>query len=265
MSVYDQENPEYLKAAIDSMFSQTYPTDDFVLICDGPLTAGLEAVISIFSRAHPETFHVVRLPRREGLAAALNAGLRHCRHELVARMDSDDISMPHRCETQLAYFRQHPEISVLSGTVLEFHSDPKTITGRRTPPSGYRNICRFSRKRSPFNHPAVMFRKSVVDAMGGYRGNYPFLEDYDLWVRILRAGFRGKNLREPVLFMRTGTELYRRRSGRRYALWLLRFHSGLLLRGWISGADLVLGSLPHALVCLMPLNLLRQVYSLLHR
>lgn len=251
---------------MDSMFRQTLPTDDFVLVCDGPLTEDLDAVITSYSRQYPAILRVLRLPSHQGLAAALNAGLQSCRHDLIARMDSDDISLPHRCAMQFGCFTSTPsELSILSGTILEFDSTPAISTGRRTVPSGHQAICRYSKKRSPFNHPAVMYRKSAVTAVGGYREDFSCLEDYDLWIRMLQNGFRGENLREPILFMRTGAGLYRRRSGRNYARQLLSFHRRLQSCGWINTLDFLSGSIPHALACLLPVPLLRQAYRHLHR
>ena len=98
MSVYHKENAEYLRTAMDSIWNQTIPTDDLILVCDGPLNDELDAVIEAMRAAHPDTLHVVRLEKNGGLGNALNMGIRHCKHELVARMDSDDISRPDRCE-----------------------------------------------------------------------------------------------------------------------------------------------------------------------
>ena len=101
MSVYKKENPEYLKTAIDSMLNQSVATNDFVLVCDGPLTDSLDEVISNFEKTNPGLFNVVRLPENKGLALALNEGITHCKNEIVARMDSDDFSKPDRIEKQL--------------------------------------------------------------------------------------------------------------------------------------------------------------------
>lgn len=265
MSVYAGADPGQLENALDSMLCQTLPTDDLVLVCDGPLTPALDTVIAAMSAAFPDTLRILRLPRHSGLVAALNAGLEACRHPLVARMDSDDVSMPHRCQQQVRCFLQDPGLSIVSGTVLEFTDTPARITGQRALPRDYWDICRFSRKRSPFNHPAVMYRKSAVLAAGGYRADYPLFEDYDLWVRMLYSGFRGENLREPLLFMRSGPGMYRRRGGLRYAVNLLRFHWQLCHRGWSHPADFLTGAIPHAFACILPTAMLGLVYRWLHR
>ena len=109
MSVYYRENPAWLKLAMESMQRQTLPTEDFVLVCDGPLTPELDDVIAEKQQEMGERLRVIRLAKNGGLGNALNVGLGYCRNELVARMDSDDIAYPDRCERQIAAFHQHPE------------------------------------------------------------------------------------------------------------------------------------------------------------
>ena len=216
MSVYRKEKAEYLRTAMDSIWNQTVPTDDFVLVCDGPLSDELDAVISEMENEHRGNLHVVRLEQNGGLGNALNAGIKECRHELVARMDSDDISRPERCERQLMMFREHPGLSICSGTVEEFSESPDVIEARRILPETNEEILRFAQKRTPFNHPCVMYRKSAVEAAGGYRHFY-LLEDYYLWIRMLQEGSVGYNLQEPLLWMRAGSDMYKRRAGWKYA------------------------------------------------
>ena len=216
MSVYHKENAEYLRTAMDSIWNQTIRTDDFVLVCDGPLNDELDAVIEAMRAAHPDTLHVVRLEKNGGLGNALNMGIKHCKHELVARMDSDDISRPDRCERQLKMFQEHPDISVVSGIVEEFTTSTSEIEARRVPPETQGQILVFAKKRNPFNHPCVMYKKSAVEAAGGYQDFY-LLEDYYLWIRMLQKGSVGYNLQEPLLWMRAGSDMYKRRAGWKYA------------------------------------------------
>ena len=201
MSVYHKEKPAHLEQAIESIQRQTRPADDFVLVCDGPLSAELDTVITEKQRELGAVLHVVRLMKNGGLGSALNAGIACCKNELVARMDSDDIAYPERCEKQLAVFCAHPEISICSGTVEEFSASPEIVDVRRVLPETNAEIIRFAKKRNPFNHPCVMYKKSAVEAVGSYMDFY-LLEDYYLWLRMLMAGYQGYNLQEPLLHMR---------------------------------------------------------------
>ncbi len=236
MSVYHKENAEYLRTAMDSIWNQTIPTDDFVLVCDGPLNERLDAVIEKMEKEHPDTLHVVRLEKNGGLGNALNVGIKECKHDLVARMDSDDISRPDRCERQLKVFQEHPDVSVVSGIVEEFTVSTDQIEARRVPPETQGQILAFAKKRNPFNHPCVMYKKSVVEAAGGYQDFY-LLEDYYLWIRMLQKGSIGLNLQEPLLWMRAGSDMYKRRAGWKYAKSQKMLFKYMKDSGFINGTQ----------------------------
>lgn len=233
MSVYHKEKPEYLEQAIASIQAQTLPTDDFVLVCDGPLNAVLDTVIAKKQQEMGETLNVVRLAKNGGLGNALNEGIRHCKNELVARMDSDDIAYQDRCEKQIAVFYAHPEVSVCSGIVEEFTSTPDVVDAKRVPPEAHEEIVEFAKKRNPFNHPCVMYKKSAVEAVGSYQEFY-LLEDYYLWLRMLMAGYQGYNIQEPLLHMRAGSDMYLRRAGWKYAKTQTRLFKFMKSQGFID-------------------------------
>lgn len=233
MSVYHKEKPEYLEQAIASIQAQTLPTDDFVLVCDGPLNAVLDTVIAKKQQEMGETLNVVRLAKNSGLGNALNEGIKHCKNELVARMDSDDIAYQDRCEKQIAVFYAHPEVSVCSGIVEEFTSTPDVVDAKRVPPEAHEEIVEFAKKRNPFNHPCVMYKKSAVEAVGSYQDFY-LLEDYYLWLRMLMAGYQGYNIQEPLLHMRAGSDMYLRRAGWKYAKTQTRLFKFMKSQGFID-------------------------------
>ncbi len=215
MSVYHKENPGFLKQSMESIAAQTLPTDDFVLVCDGPLTKELDEVISKMQEAFGEVLNVVRLPQNVGLGRALNQGIQYCKNEIVARMDSDDIAHPDRCEKELRTLMEK-DVDIVSAGVEEFTTTPEVIDAKRIPPETHEEIMEFAKKRNPFNHPCVMYRKSAVEAAGGYQDFY-LLEDYYLWLRMLLNNSKGYNIQESLLWMRAGSEMYKRRAGMKYA------------------------------------------------
>ena len=166
-SVYKSDNPEYLRLSIESKFAQTMLSDDYVIVEDGPLTGELESVVAGFEQTYPEV-SVVRLENNVGLGKALNAGLVVCRNELVARMDSDDISLPDRCERLVSCFESDSTLDIVGSHVREFVGTPENVVGERRVPIDDASIHRYLRRRDPFNHPAVMFRRSKVMASGSY-------------------------------------------------------------------------------------------------
>ena len=259
MSVYNKEKPVYLKTSIQSILNQTVLTNDFVIVCDGPLTGEVDEVVRDFEKRYPEMIHVVILKRNVGLGRALNAGLRHCKNELVARMDSDDVSLPQRCEEELRIF-EAMDTDIVGGTVQEFENSTEHITSNRVLPENAEDICKFSKKRNPFNHPAVMFRKSKVEEAGGYR-EFPYFEDYDLWVRMLRNGAKGYNIQEPILYMRAGSGMYARRGGLAYVKCIWRFKHYLRKIGYTTNWEFLSSTLPHVLVGIMPNGMRELVYK----
>lgn len=242
MSVYYKEKAIYLKQAIESIQTQTYPTNDFVLVCDGPLIEELDLVIENKKMELGKIFNVVRLDKNSGLGNALNEGIKHCKNELIARMDSDDISYPNRCEKQMFIFNNNPNISICSGTVEEFSTEPNIVDSKRVLPETNPEIIEFAKKRNPFNHPCVMYKKSSVLAAGSYRDFY-LLEDYYLWIRMLIAGNQGYNIQESLLHMRAGTDMYLRRAGWKYGMSQLKLFEFMKEQGFINKGQFIKSSI----------------------
>ena len=264
MSVYYKENPEFLRQSIYSMIDQTVQTDNFILVCDGPLTEELDEVIACFSEKYPTIFNVIRLKVNQGLGHALNVGLRHCKNELVARMDSDDISVRERCSMQMRKFAENPELTVVSGTVKEFMGSAEHITAVKILPEQHEDIYEYAKMRCPFNHPAVMFKKSDVIKAGSYMDFHGF-EDYYLWLRMLSGGMKGYNLSEVLVYMRVGNGMYARRGGVSYLKDMAEFRKIMLNSGYINLLEFLASVIVRGIVILMPANLRKTVYSVFLR
>lgn len=210
MSLYKNEKPEYLKQSIESMINQSNKPDEIVIVIDGPITNELEVVVEEYQSKYPRVLNIVTSEVNLGLGLALNLGLKHCRNELVARMDTDDVSLPTRCEKQLLAFEGNKELSIVGAMVNEFCTDPNEIISSRIVPTTHDKIYEFSKRRSAFNHPTVMYRKSKVLKCGGYsdlRRN----QDVDLFGRMLYSGCKASNLNEALLLFRSNQDLSKRR------------------------------------------------------
>jgi glycosyltransferase involved in cell wall biosynthesis len=211
LPVYGRDDPGHLRRAFESaVMEQTRRPDEVVVVRDGPVPDALAAEIAALVAASPVPARVLELPVNRGLAAALTAGLDACAHDVVARMDADDIALPERFERQLALIEQGADL-VGSG-LLEFGDDERVTLGVRTPPVGEERIRRYARFHQPFNHPTVVYRRQAVRRAGGYVAG-GLMEDYWLFARMLAAGARVANLPEPLLKYRVGAGAYRRRGG----------------------------------------------------
>ena len=233
MSVYFKERPKFLKTSIESMMNQTVLTDDFVLMCDGPLTPELDAVIDEMQNKYGNVLHVIRFKKNGGLGHALQVGVQSCKNDLIARMDSDDIAYLDRCERQMAIFNDHPEVSICSGIVEEFSIIPDIVDAKRVPPETNEEIVEFAKRRNPFNHPCVMYKKEAVEKVGSYQ-DFRMMEDYYLWLRMLMAGYQGYNIQEPLLHMRAGEDMYKRRAGWKYAKTQVKLFQYMKEKGFID-------------------------------
>lgn len=211
MSVYHKEKPDRLHQSLTSIWhDQRIRPDQIVLVRDGPLTAGLDTVIQQWRAMLGDVLTIVTLPVQMGLASALNRGLEYCDHDLVARMDTDDVSVPTRLEKQLAFMQANPDVAVCSGLVEEWSDDLSRKLSSRALPLAHDDIRQFARYRCPINHPASMFRKAAVLKAGAYPDLFP--EDYALWVHMLSQGYRFANLPDLLVKVRIDGRWFRRRG-----------------------------------------------------
>jgi glycosyltransferase involved in cell wall biosynthesis len=208
MPVHAGADVDHLERALTSVFEQTWPADEVVIVEDGPLTPDHDRLLSTFEQAHL-SMRRVRLHQQSGVAAALQTGLEAAQGPWIARMDSDDVALPHRFATQVEAIRSG-RYDVIGAAMIEFDSDEQETTGIRRMPEDHAAIVRLMRVNNPLNHPTVVFRRSLVVGVGGYRP-LPHLEDYDLWARVWAAGGRLHNLPEPLVRFRADARMLARR------------------------------------------------------
>lgn len=209
-SVYFKEKPEFLEQSIVSMLEQTKPTDDYVIVRDGPLTDELDAVLKKYRESN-SNIKIISLEKNSGLGAALNVGLKHCKNELVARMDTDDIADKQRCEMQLEEFEKNSELDIVGTFMYEFSDNPNRIESIKTVPVTQEEIYKFGKRRNPFNHPTVMYKKSTVMNYGGYPETHRG-EDIDLFTRMIFNKCKTKNIDKPLLKYRSSADMFKRRT-----------------------------------------------------
>jgi len=211
LPVWRSDRPEHLTEAFRStVLDQTRRPDHVVIVRDGPVDAALADRIAELAATSPAPVDVLELDRNLGLGPALDVGLAACRHDVVARMDADDISLPHRFAVQMPIIEAGADI-VGSG-LLEFGEGADDVVGRRTPPTDPDDIRTRARFADPFNHPTVVYRRACVQGVGGY-GDFALMEDYLLWAKMIAAGAKVANVAEPLVLYRVGAGAYRRRGG----------------------------------------------------
>lgn len=256
MSVYAKEKVDYLKLSIDSILNQTVMPDQFIIVEDGPLTKELQSVLDAYVQVYKELFTIVKLPMNQGLAIALDKGLERSRNDLVARMDSDDVSLPERCEKQLQKFAENPELALLGTNIDEFYTTPEEIVSARVVPSEYADIVRYIRRRDPFNHPTVMFRRSEVVRCGGY-GTLKRRQDFDLFSRMINMGCYAENIPESLLRFRSNLDNYKRRKSWSSCSSYIKVVKMNYQRRYCSLFDLLYVVIAQVAMYLMPMGVMK--------
>ncbi|MDO8144128.1 glycosyltransferase [Isoptericola sp. 178] len=249
LPVYRGDDAAHLERAFRSVTTdQTLRPDEVVVVRDGPVGEELAKVLDRLPGLTDVPVSVVPLPRNLGLASALEEGLAVCRHEIVARADADDISLPARFAEQVPLVASG--FDIVGSAIWEFDEDEHDRGLVRVPPTGA-GIAVAARFRDPFNHPSVVYRRSAVAAVGGYQ-HLDLMEDYLLFARMLAAGAHAENITDPLVLYRVGAGAYARRGGRRLLASELALQRTLHDEGFVSTPQLVRNVLVRAGYRLVP-------------
>lgn len=263
MSIYKKENPAFLIQSLDSILNQTVFPSEIVMVKDGLLTRELEAVLEEYDSKFPGLFNFVSYDINHGLGYALHQGMLACSNEIVARMDTDDVARPDRMEKQLVAIESG--LDMVGSDVIEFVTSPDNPVAITDLPKGIDAIRSYSRRRNPFRHPSMTFRKSKVIEAGNYSPQFLYFEDWDLFNRMLACGCQADNLSEPLVAMRVSDDFYSRRGGVQYLKYAKAFKRAQLERGYFTKRDYICSYLPHAIVCLMPNSIRALIYRVILR
>jgi glycosyltransferase involved in cell wall biosynthesis len=243
MSTHAGETAANLAESLESIYAQTVPLDQIVLVLDGRVDPDQEEIIARFGRdARIADQTLVRLEQNIGLARAMNAGLERCIGAYTMRADSDDLCHPQRLELQLAYAGGHPETDVVASWIAEFTSDGRPDQ-LKVSPVYHDAVTRALRWRNVLAHPSVFIRTETLRRVGGYRPEYGLLEDYDLFVRLVLSGAQFHVIPKILVRMRSGIEQRRRRGGLRYCMNEIRFRSYCFRAGFLNTREFVIVTL----------------------
>jgi len=264
MSIYYKEKPEYFNRAMKSIWDeQSVKPDEIILVQDGILTVELDEVIKIWKEKLGDVLEIIPLDKNLGLGDALNEGIKYCSNELIARMDTDDISLPNRFEKQLDIFKNN-DIDVCSSWVSEFDNDENCVVSYRKVPEKNDDIISYTKIRNGINHPAVMYKKLVLERVGGYK-KMMWFEDYYLWVRIILNDGKFYNLQEPLVNMRAGYGQLERRSGINYMLNELNFLYELKKLHFFNWFDFSISIIIKLPIRIMPKKIIKYIYKFMRK
>ena len=245
---------------LNSLINQSLRPSEIIIVKDGVLNFSLEKICDSMDF---DNFKIITLDINNGLANALNEGLKHCSFELVARMDSDDICHSNRLEKQAYFMEINPEVVVSSGAVDEYDENMESLIFTKKVPIKNSDILKFSKRRNPINHPATIFRKSIIESVGGY----PLLQkgqDYALWSLLLVKDYKLGNLEDSLVKIRTGNDFYKRRGLEffKFEIKLLKYQKEI---GFLSSIDFLLNFLIRFITRLVGRNIKHIIYSSIRR
>ncbi len=265
MSLYIKEKPEFFRECMESILAQTVLPDEIVIVKDGPLTDEMESVLEEYTSKNPALYKIVPLETNRGLGLALAEGVLNCKNELIARMDTDDIARKDRFEKQLLEFEKDPSLDICGSHIIEFENEITNVLAKRLVPLTHEDIAEYQKKRSAFNHMTVMYKKNTVLKAGNYE-HCPLMEDDMMWIRMLVAGAKCKNIDDFLVWARTGFAMIERRGGWAYfkkykSARKKIFETGYISRGdyiWTICVQLVVALIPKKLRKFVFINLLRK-------
>ena len=262
MSLYKSESSSNLDQCLQSILSQTLQPNEVIIVLDGPIGESLLIILNRWLNLLP--IKLIPLENNVGLGNALNIGIEKCSYDSVIRMDTDDVCKFDRFEKLISYLNKNRNVAVVGAYVEEFSGEIDNITGVRIVPTETADIRRFCAFRNPFNHMSVAFRKNIINEVGGYK-HHLYMEDYNLWLRVIAKGYEVRNIPESLMYARAGNEMLLRRHGFKYVsseFELLRIKMSLNIQGGISATFVFLF---RALPRILPFYFLKTVYSFIRK
>jgi len=197
MPVYNSER--YLREAIESILNQTFKDFEFLIFDDGSTDRSKEIIkeyVAKDNRIIPFYSDI-----NCGYVVHLNKGIELAKGEFIARMDSDDISLPTRLEKQISRLKEDVSIGIMGSStiIIDKYGKKNRTDYRETNPDLLRWYTFFY---NPFSHPTVIIRKVVFAEVGFYDEDKIPSEDRDLWARVALTQFKFCNLKDPLLLYR---------------------------------------------------------------
>mgnify|MGYP000277045847 FL=1 len=262
MSVYEKEKAEYLLEALNSIKNQSVKVDEFIIVKDGLLTLELDDVLSEFKENCKDLkIVIVQLKINIGLGLALNEGLKFCNYEWIMRMDSDDISRINRVEImKRGVLNDNFKHDVYGSHYEEFFDNSKNRQTRKVKLL-HDDILLELRKKNPMNHVTILANKQCIIDSGGYK-DFKSFEDYFLWARMLKRGFKFMNIDATTVEVRIGELMFKKRRGWFYFKQEFQMQKYLFESKLTSIFDFCVNCSIRCSVRLFPIFLIKIIYKI---
>ena len=264
-SIYYKENSAHFDECMQSIWDkQTLKPTEIILVEDGPLTLDLDRIIAMWKAKLGDVLQIIKLPENVGTGKAKNIGLQACNYDVVCIVDTDDIYVAGRFEKQVKFLEKHQEVVIVGGQILEFVEDITNPSGKREVPLSNEDLINYAQRQSPFNNMTIAYRKSKILDVGGYQ-HHLWMEDYNLFLRIIAKGYKISNLPDVLVYARIDNGMHARRKGFQYIKsekQLRDLKKQLKLQSSIHANMLFLA---RSLFRLLPASMLGKIYNMFLR
>ena len=257
MALYRGDRVNLFEAAVHSVFANTLPPNQFLIVVDGPIPGNLRVSLQKLQTRYP-LIELVHLPENKGLANALNIGLQLVKFAWVLRADADDVNLPVRFATLATVCEENPKVQLVGSAILEVDEDAHPLAIRELPCTA-EEIHQFAKTRNPFNHMTVAYRLDAALDCGGYP-NIFLKEDYGLWCLFIAKGYTAMNVKTILVHASAGMSMFRRRGGFRYAKSEWQMQRLMVQCGLKNHAQAILDGILRAGFFLIPSSLRGLIY-----
>jgi glycosyltransferase involved in cell wall biosynthesis len=257
MALYRGDRVNLFEAAVHSVFANTLPPNQFLIVVDGPIPGNLRVSLQKLQTRYP-LIELVHLPENKGLANALNIGLQLVKFAWVLRADADDVNLPVRFATLATVCEENPKVQLVGSAILEVDEDAQPLAIRELPCTA-EEIHQFAKTRNPFNHMTVAYRLDAALDCGGYP-NIFLKEDYGLWCLFIAKGYTAMNVKTILVHASAGMSMFRRRGGFRYAKSEWQMQRLMVQCGLKNHAQAILDGILRAGFFLIPSSLRGLIY-----
>lgn len=234
LAIYNGTKVQELNFCLDSINNQTLLPNEIIIVVDGIVSVDLNCFLDGYSSK--VEIKILKLESNVGPGAARNAALEHIQTEFLAIMDSDDVCVEDRFESQVYMFKLFPFLDVVGGRIIEFYNDDINMiySYDRKIFFNHEDIFRSRNSVIPVNNVTAMIRTKSIKAVGGYP-SLRFGEDYVLWLHMLSKGYKFANLDKVLVKVRLGEDFYERRTGlvilkREFKYFITLYNMGLIAK-----------------------------------
>jgi GT2 family glycosyltransferase len=260
LSVNTNETAKHLAEALESIYTQSQPPEQLVLVINGPTSTDLDAVIARY-QADPQiaACEIIRLPAHTGLANVINAGFALCTGEWFTHITCDDVNRSDRLAVQLDYVAQHPDVDVFSSWCEEF-VEGESRRQIKASTVYHAAVVAALRWRNVLVPPSTLMRAAAIRDVGGYRSAYDTLAEYDLYVRLALAGARFRVIPAELVSVRIT-----RRGGWPYIWNEVRFRVFCWRAGFLNLRQFMVITTAHLVFQLSGATMRGHLYRLVRR